>query len=351
MSSSTWFLAADEDRKERGVYLRKNPKSRANGTKVEIYEIAHNRRDPATKASKAILIWSAGRTDDPKVRDGLLRLCLAIAEEHKLTVRDPADPDFKAKVSNSKDIISLDEIKRKIIEKLSMDADKLSEVMKQLCISIAKALALQVYDPSDLNSEELPEVADNSYRNIELPVDTLRSAAQDLNEVLGLRPKIDPESNWNYDDIIKSLNSVSELVESTDKIRKDTFHTLAALGSLTKKTIDEFNAKYSSSNNVVDPIKDENTTDIGTLPREQLQRAVLDLNEHISFKPKIDTSWPNHALESSCKSIGTTRIKPIHVKRSILEENTWLVLHTLGSLSQDVIEALKEKYPDSVFFI
>jgi hypothetical protein len=328
------------------VYLRRNSKTRKGGRKVENYQIAHNRRDPETRASKPIIIWNGGRIDDPKVQEGLKELSLSIAREYELQVYDPADPRRTMKASKSNVIISLEEIRQAATEKLAFDPNKIRKGMVELCKSVAKTFNFQVHDPADPKSQEPPsEEKNNQHEKIEVPIDSLRQAAIDLNTVLGLKPKIDPNSDWSYDHLVDLLRAVSEFIDISVEIEENTFLVLSNLGLLTKETIKEFKDTYIRGKSIdKDNISIPNDVNCG-LTTEQLQKAALDLNTHLRFVPKIDPLWPNRYL-ISCFAIGLEYIKPNHVIEEIFEENTWLVLSTLGVLSPEVIDALKSKYPD-----
>lgn len=331
------------------MYLGKKSKTQRGGSKVEQYQIVQKYRVRGTPKMKLTIICGVGRVDDPKVREQLLQLCIAIAQEYELKVYDPSDPTFEMKPSMSAVFISLEDIREKATEKLELESTQVRKAMVELCQSIAKLFKLRVYDPTNPKSEEPPEIPSYQYEDIEWPIDTLRKAAQDLNDALGLEPIIDMA--WSYARIIDSLKFVSEIIDAEDEITKDTFRILSKLGKLKKDTMEEFEAKFASTNNTtnkIDPVGD--SKDVGRVPREQLERAVIDLNDNLAFLPKIDLWWNHHRLEESLKYIGINigkDIKPINAERSIsrknallilytrLEENTWRVLYTLGSLSPE----------------
>lgn len=340
------------------MYLRKNMKPGKDGSKIEHYQIAQNRRDPRTKKSKPIIIQGVGRSDNPSTRNGLLRLCLAIAEEHQLDVYDPADPEFKEKVARSDDTVSLEEIKRITAEKLTWGTDKISEGMVELCKSIAKTFNLQVSDSSGSSDNGLQRPVVLGYKDSEVPIDKLREAAEDVNEVLGLKPRI--QSDWSAERIAGSLRAVSDLIDADDDIKEDTFNALNDLVIFKEQIILDFKAKYSNDNNVVKPTVSDNAKIDTTFTRDELLSAVLDLNKNIPSVPKIDMRWPVNDIEDCCRSIGESLVSRgpiIKYKYNIrnkyvdihLEEQTWLVLYTLGALSPEVIDALRSKYPNASF--
>jgi len=72
------------------MYLRTTSRKNRDGTKVEYYQLAHNRRSPVTGKIEADIIHNFGRADHLD-RDVLARLCRSIARVCGLTVVDPVD--------------------------------------------------------------------------------------------------------------------------------------------------------------------------------------------------------------------------------------------------------------------
>ena len=70
------------------MYLKTTKRQNKNGTVVEYYHLAHNERDPETRAPVPHIIHSFGRADQLD-RDELVRLCRSIARVCGVEVRDP----------------------------------------------------------------------------------------------------------------------------------------------------------------------------------------------------------------------------------------------------------------------
>ena len=350
------------------MYLRKNPKAGKDGSKIEYYQIAHNHRDPGTKKSKCTIVRGIGRVDNPEVREALLGLCITIAQEYKLKIHDPAGAEFEPKASKINEIIPLEDVRQSATEKLALKPTKLREGMVQLCQSIAKTFNLQTYDPSDLNHNHNQQMISKLNNNIS--IDRLRQAAQDINNVLGLDPKIDPRSHWDHTSLLYAITITCEMIEPGDDIKEDTLNVLADLRLLNEQAIYNIRSCLSNVNSLHDHtiggntsdsnrLQSEETTASGKFTREQLQRAALDLNKNVRFEPKFKLTWPDSLLEQVFENLGKDLIVLKHhsqarkhhsyVIEGMLEENTLLVLYTLGSLSSDLIAALKKKYPNASF--
>jgi transposase len=74
------------------MYLRTTKRKNKNGSVVEYYQLAHNKRHPETGKPVANIIHSFGRTDELD-RDHLVRLCRSIARVCGLKVTDPTAED------------------------------------------------------------------------------------------------------------------------------------------------------------------------------------------------------------------------------------------------------------------
>lgn len=72
------------------MYLRTTRRKNKNGSKVEYYQLAHNKRHPKSKHSVARIIHSFGRVDELD-REELLRLCQSIARVCDLKIVDLLD--------------------------------------------------------------------------------------------------------------------------------------------------------------------------------------------------------------------------------------------------------------------
>ena len=77
------------------MYLKTTRRKNKDGSVVEYYHLAHNERDPETKAPVPRIIHSFGRADRLD-RDELVRLCRSIARVCGVEVRDPfAETDLE----------------------------------------------------------------------------------------------------------------------------------------------------------------------------------------------------------------------------------------------------------------
>jgi len=74
------------------MYLRTTKRKNKDGSVVEYYQLAHNKRHPETGKPVANIIHSFGRTDELD-RDHLVRLCRSIARVCGLKVTDPITGD------------------------------------------------------------------------------------------------------------------------------------------------------------------------------------------------------------------------------------------------------------------
>ena len=74
------------------MYLRTTKRKNKDGSVVEYYQLAHNKRHPETGKPVANIIHSFGRTDELD-RDHLVRLCRSIARVCGLKVTDPIAED------------------------------------------------------------------------------------------------------------------------------------------------------------------------------------------------------------------------------------------------------------------
>jgi hypothetical protein len=74
------------------MYLRTTKRKNKDGSVVEYYQLAHNKRHPETGRPVANIIHSFGRTDELD-RDHLVRLCRSIARVCGLKVTDPIAED------------------------------------------------------------------------------------------------------------------------------------------------------------------------------------------------------------------------------------------------------------------
>lgn len=72
------------------MYIRTTRRKNKDGSVVEYYQLAHNKRDPITKKPVAHIIHSFGRADQID-RDSLVRLCKSIARICDLEVHDIFD--------------------------------------------------------------------------------------------------------------------------------------------------------------------------------------------------------------------------------------------------------------------
>jgi hypothetical protein len=160
------------------------------------------------------------------------------------------------------------------------------------------------------------------------------------------------------------------MIEPGDNIKKDTLNVLADLKLLNEQAIENIRSCLTNVNSLNDHTSCGNTDDSnkpqsqattasGKFTREQLQLAALDLNKNVRLEPQIESTWPDYLLEEVFEDLGKDLIVLKHrsqvrkhysyVIEGMLEENTLLVLHTLGSLSSDLIAALKKKYPNASF--
>jgi transposase len=83
------------------MYLRKVTRKNKDGTKVDYYQLAHNKRDPNTKKPVAHIIHNFGRADRVD-RDSLVRLCKSIARICGLKVIDISE-QWKQEINEQKD--------------------------------------------------------------------------------------------------------------------------------------------------------------------------------------------------------------------------------------------------------
>lgn len=74
------------------MYLRSTKRTNKDGSVVEYYQLAHNRRDPVTRKPVAEIIHNFGRADKLD-RDELVRLCRSIARVCGLDISDPYADD------------------------------------------------------------------------------------------------------------------------------------------------------------------------------------------------------------------------------------------------------------------
>jgi len=74
------------------MYLRTTKRKNKNGSVVEYYQLAHNKRHPETGKPVANIIHNFGRTDELD-RDHLVRLCRSIARVCGLKITDPIAED------------------------------------------------------------------------------------------------------------------------------------------------------------------------------------------------------------------------------------------------------------------
>ena len=77
------------------MYLRTTKRKNKDGSVVEYYQLAHNKRHPVTRKPVAKIIHNFGRTDELD-RAQLVRLCRSIARVCGLTVLDPLDEQHQA---------------------------------------------------------------------------------------------------------------------------------------------------------------------------------------------------------------------------------------------------------------
>jgi len=77
------------------MYLRTTKRKNKDGSVVEYYQLAHNKRHPVTRKPVAKIIHNFGRTDELD-RAQLVRLCRSIARVCGLTVLDPLDQQHQA---------------------------------------------------------------------------------------------------------------------------------------------------------------------------------------------------------------------------------------------------------------
>ena len=74
------------------MYLRTTKRYNRDGSEVVYYQLAHNYRDPETKAIKASIIHNFGRADTLD-RQELVRLCQSIAKVCGIEIEDPFEQD------------------------------------------------------------------------------------------------------------------------------------------------------------------------------------------------------------------------------------------------------------------
>jgi transposase len=72
------------------MYLRTTKRTNLDGSEVTYYQLAHNYRDPETKAIKAKIIHNFGRVDELDRQD-LVRLCKSIAKVCGIEITDPLE--------------------------------------------------------------------------------------------------------------------------------------------------------------------------------------------------------------------------------------------------------------------
>jgi transposase len=77
------------------MYLRTTKRKNKDGSVVEYYQLAHNKRHPVTRKPVAKIIHNFGRTDELD-RAQLVRLCRSIARVCGLTILDPLDQQHQA---------------------------------------------------------------------------------------------------------------------------------------------------------------------------------------------------------------------------------------------------------------
>jgi hypothetical protein len=82
------------------MYLRKVTRKNKDGTKVDYYQLAHNKRDPSTKKPVAHIIHNFGRAEHVD-RYSLVRLCQSIARVCGLKVLDISE-QWKQEKSDQK---------------------------------------------------------------------------------------------------------------------------------------------------------------------------------------------------------------------------------------------------------
>ena len=70
------------------MYLRTTKRKNKDGSVVEYFQLAHNKRHPVTRKPVAKIIHNFGRTDQLD-REQLVRLCRSIARVCDLSVVDP----------------------------------------------------------------------------------------------------------------------------------------------------------------------------------------------------------------------------------------------------------------------
>ena len=261
------------------MYLRKNAKAAKDGSKIEHYQIAHNHRDPGTKKSKCTIVCGVGRADNPEVRERLVGLCIAIAQEYKLKIYDPVDAEFETKASQIKEIIPLEEIRRNATEKLALDSSKLRDGMVQLCQSIAKVFNLTVHDHSKSSTDYQQQITNNQYKYIDIPIDRLRRAAHNINDVMGYNPGIDQDSNWSSKDISYALAYAFKSIEPCDALNDDTLNVLVELGLLSKENLVDFRNKCSNMKDVSEHTNIDSTEGTSILTRNSCSEPPLILTK------------------------------------------------------------------------
>lgn len=81
---------------------------------------------------------------------------------------------------------------------------------------------------------------------MDIALERLQTAACDVNQALGLDPKI--ETTWTQDTIEECLRAVGDMIETTDELPDDTWKVLGTLGVLKPAVVAELRTKYPDEN-------------------------------------------------------------------------------------------------------
>lgn len=100
------------------MYLRTAKRKNKDGSVVEYYQLAHNKRHPKTRKTTAKIIHSFGRADEVD-RDEMVRLCTSIARICNLDVNDPLETDTHKVRQTNAGIESIKETLQRGVEIIS----------------------------------------------------------------------------------------------------------------------------------------------------------------------------------------------------------------------------------------